>query len=204
MWLLPTRLRPSGLKRFFDCFETTWAKTPGVVFVDEDDPCLNEYLSIHLPEGWTMEIGPRLPVGQRLNAYFKVHPDEPWYGFLADDVMPRTLEWDRALVEEAGRYGLAFCDDTIHGNRHATHFVVGGDLVRQMGWIVLPGLDRIYGDTVWNDIARANGVFRYVKGHVVEHMHFSNQKSKMDATYVKPSSGEDERIYQEWVNSYGK
>jgi hypothetical protein len=196
MWILPSRSRPKNLARFFDAWEKTGASTPGAVLLDADDA--GHYADVKLPAAWVLEVGPRARFDELYGAFYARHPRLPWYGFLADDVVPLTRGWDTRLVDLAGRDGLAYGDDLVNGQRHAAHFVLGGELVRAVGWLLLPGVDRLYGDTAWNDLARERGVLRYAPDVVLEHRHFSTGRAPMDVTYRKPSAEADRRRYEEW------
>lgn len=172
--------------------------TPAWVRLDDDDPMLGGY---ERPPGWTFAVGPRKPLDGIYAEAFAAMPSLGWYGFLADDVLPRTMNWDRILIETAGRDGLAFGDDGINGEAHAAHFVLGGDLVRDIGFLCLPGLSRLYIDTVWCDIARDRNVYRYRPDVKMTHLHFSNGRALMDAVYRKPSGDADRRLYEAWRNT---
>ncbi|HQR41317.1 MAG TPA: DUF115 domain-containing protein, partial [Gemmatales bacterium] len=106
--------------------------------------------------------------------------------------------WDRKLVMAAGRDKIAYCDDGIWGERHAARYVVGGDLAREIGWLLLPGTKRLYGDNAMNDIGRKKGCMVYLPDVLVEQMHFSNGKAPLDKTYEKPEAWDDRRVYEEW------
>ncbi len=190
MWLVPSR-RPHNLRRLANA----WGAAPAWIRLDDDDPMLGGY-SFH--PGWTVAVGPRKPLCGVYEEAFETYPDLDWYGFLADDVLPE-VNWE-SLIETAGRDGLAFGDDGINGERHAAHFVLGGDLVREVGFLCLPGLSRIYIDTVWCDIARAKGVYRYRPDVKMPHLHFSNGRALMDATYRKPRRDADRALYEAWRN----
>ncbi|MFQ5622446.1 MAG: hypothetical protein ACE5FS_03520 [Paracoccaceae bacterium] len=159
--------------------------------VDYDDPELAAYHGLKLGDSWDIVTGPRKPLSAIYNEF---PPDWPWYGFIGDDVMPETPEWEDVMVSAAGSDGMAHPSDPAH-------FVLAGALVREMGWIALPGLDRIYIDTVWKDIAEARGVLRDV-GPVLSHRHFSNGGAVMDATYRKRRNVEDRAVYKAWRRSF--
>jgi len=152
---------------------------------------------MELPHGWRIVVGHRGPLSDIYNAAYERNPDEPWHGFIADDVVPITHGWDTRLIEVAGSDGMAVPagGETTGG---CPHFVIGGDLVRSMGWLSLPGLDRIYIDTVWRDVATDLGVLRRVPEVVLEHRHFSNKKARIDATYLKHRKAQDKIIYDNW------
>lgn len=192
MWIFPSRGRPQNIDRLIKAYQQTGAITPVWLRLDDDDPQPD-----HKCEYWTVEKGPRLPLSEIYNEAFKKFPNEPWYGFISDDVVPKTHGWDWALITAAGSYGMAVPagGDTTGGT---PHFVIGGQLVRSMGWLALLGLDRLYIDTVWADIARERGVLRFLPEVVLEHRHFSNKKALFDRTYVKNSKKQDKIIYQTW------
>lgn len=176
--------------------------TPAIVRLDDDDPMLQGYKDLsNWPHDWEIIIADRIPLGDIYNSALNAMPDLEWYGFLADDVVPETFGWDRLLIKAAGSFGLAFGDDGINGETRATHFVLGGDLVRRVGYLALPGLDRTYIDTVWNDIAHKRVVSRYLPDVKMTHKHFSNRTALMDQTYRKPAKARDRALYQEWRNT---
>lgn len=197
MWFVPSRSRPHNLARL----ARIGVRSPVLVRLDDDDPMLAGY---EAPHGWTLEVGPRFPLSALYNDFFAARPDLGWYGFLADDVTPETPGWEEALITAAGKDGLAFGDDGINGERHAAHFVLGGDLVRAVGVLSLPGLERLFIDTFWNVVAQRLAVFRYLPHVRMTHRHFSNRKALMDATYRKPGKENDRAIYEAWSREFHK
>ena len=197
MWILPSRSRPHNLLRLIDAWKKTGASTPVLLCIDFDDPCLKQYETIEIPPEWSVAVGLRGPLSNIYNNSYKRHQNDPWFGFIADDVVPITNGWDVKLIETAGSDGMAVPagGETTGG---CPHFVLGGDLVRSVGWLSLPGLDRIYIDTVWGKIARSRGVYREVQNVKLEHRHFSNGKALMDSTYRKHNKEKDKIIYDNW------
>lgn len=170
------------------------------MLVDDDDPLLDAYRSMALPPRWSLVEGPPGPLSLIYSRFFAMRPGEPWYGFLADDVVPETGGFDRALVAVAGNDGMAVPagGETTGGT---PHFVLAGSLAREMGWLSLPGLSRLYIDTVWADVARARGTLRYRPEITLAHLHFSNGGALFDRTYRKPSGHRDRDIYTAWKDS---
>ena len=197
MWILPSRSRPHNISRLVDAWILTGASTPVELCLDLNDPCLRQYLSMPLPSGWSVVTGERDGLSRVYNDAFARHPEESWHGFIADDVVPLTDSWDVKLIEAAGRDGMAVPAGG-HDPNGAPHFVLGGDLVRSMGWLCLPGLDRLYIDTAWQRIAEERGVLRRVPDVVLEHRHFSNKRARIDATYLKHRKTQDKLIYDNW------
>lgn len=201
MWILPSRGRPENLKRFFDAYRETGADSKGVVCVDDDDRTIREYINTWLPRGWKLSVAEPIGLGPRINEQVQNYPNEPWYGTLSDDVIPRTVGWDKILIEKAGSDGMAYGADGIVDEARFTHGVLGGDLVRSLGWIILPGLQRLYGDNALTDIGKERGVLRYCPEVMLEHLHFSNGKAPVDETYKKPEAASDQKIYEHWQRS---
>jgi len=196
MWILPSRGRSQNIHRLMDAYERTGATTPVWFRLDDDDPN-PEYHH----ENWTMDTGPRLPLSEIYAEAYDKFPDSDWYGFIADDVVPITSNWDQELIDIAGHDGMAVPagGDTTGG---CPHFVLGGELVRSIGWLALPGLDRLYIDTVWKDIAEQRGVFRYMPQIILEHRHFSNGQALFDLTYRKNNKVQDKVIYESWKRNF--
>lgn len=186
MWVIPTRGRPQNISRLLEAFDKTGATTPVLLRLDDDDK-----LTYKTP--WTIEIGPRLPLSNYYNEAYQKAPDTPWWGFIGDDVVPETPGWDVALIKAAGSDGMA-----VPKGEGTPHFVLGGKLVQSVGWLALPGLDRLYIDTVWHDIAKKRGVLRYCPDVILRHHHFSNGKALFDQTYRKERKAQDKLIYETW------
>lgn len=145
-------------------------------------------------------IGLRLPFSDLYAEAYQRAPQRPWYGFIADDVVPETPGWDAALIEVAGLDGMAVPAGG-HDPQGAPHFVLGGDLVREIGWLAMPGFDRLYIDTVWMDIATKRGVLRRAPEVVLSHHHFSNKLARGDETYRKHRKDQDRALYETWRKS---
>ena len=174
---------------------------PAVLVLDDDDPLLAGYGECERPSSWRTLIGARRRLGELYNLVFDLIPDAPCYGFLCDDAVPLTPGWDIALAAIAGTDGLA----APAGGHHPTiapHFCLGGDLVRDTGWLALPGLDRLYIDRVWHDIARATGVYRAAPEVVIEHRHFSTGQALYDSTYRKDHKDDDRAAYRAWRHTF--
>ena len=195
MWIIPTRARPHNISRLVEAYVKTGASTPVELCVDVDD--LDSYKNIDIPSEWRIAVGDRAPLSVIYNNAYARHKEEPWFGFIADDVVPITNEWDIKLIEVAGYDGMSVPDggETTGG---CPHFVLGGELVRSVGWLSLPGLDRLYIDTAWGVIAKSKGVYREIHDVKLEHRHFSNGKAMMDSTYRKLNKEHDKFIYDNW------
>ena len=97
MWILPTRSRPDNCQRLVKHWKETNSSTPVLVRLDHFDPFLKELLKIDWPDTFIISVGEREGVAKATNEVFLKYPNEPWYGFLADDFIPRTEFWDLKL-----------------------------------------------------------------------------------------------------------
>ena len=173
--------------------------TPVWIRVDEDDTTLADYKALTLPAGWVLRVGPRKPLSEVYNETFKLFRGGPdWYGFIGDDVVPETPGWDTKLIWAAAASSMAVPSGS-DTTGPCPHFVLGRRLPESTGWLCLPGLNRLYIDTVWHGIAKAKGAYREVPEVILSHYHFSNGKALFDRTYKKPNPEHDKRIYREWI-----
>lgn len=206
MWILPTRSRPSSCLRFIDAWHKTQASTTVYVRLDNDDPELNELINLPWPGTFTIAVGPRLGISRAMNELFEKFPNEPWYGFLADDLLPQTPNWDLLLAEQAGSLNISYPNDQGSNITLPTHPVVGGDLVRAIGWFGFPHTHHYFVDTVWQFLGeKLDNIYRL--DHVlVEHLHHSFEKSTKDQIYQEASekSRADKQAYRAWCKSEGK
>lgn len=202
MILIPSRGRPLSLKRFLFYYCTTGATEPGTVLLDRDDA--HNYENIGTPPGWQFVIhGDRAPITEITNRGMSMYPDSPYYGVLADDVIPHTDQWDKKLKDACIPNGVSWGDDGIHGEGLCSHMFMGGDLARAQGYISWPGVKAWCADNLWMDMAKALGTAKYLRDVKIEHMHPSNGKAANDPTYeeARPHNQGDVEAYQRYHNS---
>lgn len=191
MWLLPSRGRPHLAARLFEKGDF---KTPGLLLVDRDDA--PNYKWIRLPDGWEVNVGPRMYLSEKLNLGFKYKPDEPWYGILNDDHVPKTQGWDLRLVEAVKSQKIVWPLDN-YADRISTP-VFDGDLVRALGWVAPPELRHFYIDDVHELLAECLGCLR-LESVMVSHEHVNAGRMRPDRTYLeRPNNQQDRTAYMKW------
>lgn len=174
-----------------------------IIRLDEDDPKLEDYLKLIYPDEWIVIIGEQVKAAGAMREAFKEFPNEPYYGFLGDDAIPRTLYWDTELALSAEDWFIAYPDDLLQGKISATHPVCGGELLRALGQWTLPCLTHLYIDTVLDHIGRELSLLRWRPDVILEHCHWSVGKSEKDETYERVWNGknyhtEDHLCFNHW------
>lgn len=176
-----------------------------LVRCDDDDPCLPQYQRIDYPANCLFKVGPQVKMAGAMEEAFISHYDESFFGFMGDDTIPRTANWDVELQKSAGDWLISYPDDLL--SKDPTHPFIGGELVRAVGFWALPGLTHLYTDTVWGYLGKLYGNLVHRPDVILEHMHFSVGKSAFDSTYERcihgvPYAARDKERFEQWANHY--
>ena len=201
MWILATRSRVNNCKRFIKAWKETQSSTSVYVRLDECDPELELMKALPWPIEFNVVVGLRARIGQAMQEMFNTYPNEPWYGLLADDAIPRTKNWDRRLVESAGLTSISYADEVWEKKARICHPCVGGDLVRFVGFFGLPVVKHWGTDTVWERIHHECGLNNKQEDVILEHAHFSFNQASLDRTYEESQAlkSEDRAAYRQWM-----
>lgn len=191
MWLVPSKGRPHLARRLFD--EAKF-KEPGILILRAEEE-LN-YRSVSIPPGWRRMATDPSHLSDVLNRAVKKWPDEPWYGILNDDHLPKTEGWERAVIDAAGQHGIAWPHDN-YAKRISCH-VKGGELVRSLGWFVCPRMKHFWLDDADELIAAVVGG-TYLPHVVVSHEHVNAGRMPVDRTYMeRPPNAADKAAFEKW------
>ena len=168
---------------------------------------LAEYQTIQIPSNFSLIVRQPAWFADDVNdLYTRLYPDEEVYGFVGDDVIPQTKNWDAILIEAAMKHGVSWPNDLIttpgHDKRWG-HWFIKGDLLRAVGYFAPSGVYHFYTDVVWMEIADRLGIGVYLPDVILEHMHFSNGKAEHDETYKshKLHAEEDKKAFEKWQSS---
>ncbi len=173
-WMLGTS-RPRGTSRYLSDDDS---RRKGLYFV-WFLPTAGRKFSKRILEGnpYIAFDHERKGVARLANHFYQTFPAEPWYGFICDDMVPRTDHWHTELAYAAGNDRIAICDDLgvpqFYSNklRCGSCFVLGGDLVRAAGFFLPPWCTQRGVDTVWNRLARKFDLFKYREDVIVENLY---------------------------------
>ncbi len=218
IWLLSTRGRPKQAQATIDACQKAGMTSQGVVYVDEDTGL---YDRLRLPANWTIHREPEwLSLQGSMSWCFDSYPDATRYGWLADDVRPRTKGWDKLLEAAAGGWRLAYARDLWmsendfdvqrlqRGTDLSSGLCWGGNLVREVGWWAFPPVKQAGIDTAWTALIAPLELHAYCKDVIVEHLNWRTGKRPKDHIDSWDADGvpyidQDIVARNEWVNSAG-
>lgn len=200
MIILPSKGRPLNLQRFIRVYKETAASLPIWVILDASDAY--RYDDIDLPSHWKRLTAPAgMPIGGIFNLIFSKYPNEPYYGMVADDVVPETSGWDVIMAELCQPDKIVWGCDSIQNEKLPVHPFIGGDLVRKLGWWSAPGLKHWFVDNAWKNIADALECGIYLPQVKMTHLHHINGRAQIDRTYrEQPTHAVDEQAYFKFIN----
>lgn len=189
--IVPSRGRPRQLREMVEAVYATAATDVAVYLgLDDDDPA--DYLAEFLGREWDLWAcrGERKSLSAWTNHLAAQVLDSPaaprWLASLGDDHRPRTRGWDRKLIEaieDLGGSGIAYGNDLLQGAALPTAWVVSSDIVRTLGWMMLPACAHMYVDNATLELGRALDRIVYRPDVIVEHLHPDAGKAARDASY---------------------
>lgn len=207
LWLLPSRGRVfDKLPRFLAAAIATGISTPGAVLVDDEDYARNAdaYDALILPKDWTVHCvrGGSLGAATR-QGFADLCVDAQWVGFLADDLVPETLGWDRHVIDQLNGHNFVSTNDGLHAPQKASGAIAfSAEFVEAMGGIFPGNLSHMYVDDAWERLGRAAPCWTVLMNVMVRHVHVSVTGQK-DATtdHTNTFWDLDERRYVDWCES---
>lgn len=200
MWILTSLGRPDRIRKVVDSY--AWGfETQVILALWSGDARLREYLRQEWPENWRVETISRRGNGPTYNKILDRYPNEPCYGFLADDAILDEQGMLRQLEQEAGDWNVAYANDKHWGARLPTMPCIGGDLVRAVGFLAPEFLTHWAIDNAWGVIGERLGALRYRADLTYTHLNPAFGTAPDDSTYqwARNLSPEWERVYRGWM-----
>jgi len=163
-----------------------------MVCVDDDDPTLpnykdmmGEFISerVYLAVG----LGSKTMISVLNNAAINNADYYDFLGFAGDDHRFVTDNWDLAMTDSMRKNNaiVGYANDLYPHNDLPTSVVVDSILVRALGFLAPPELIHMYADNFWLDIGNELQSIEYFPDVVIEHMHYTVNKSNRDADYLR-------------------
>lgn len=200
MWILTSLGRPERIRAVAETY--AWGRESRVMLtLYEHDKRLPDYLAQRWPSNWSIEIVPMLGNGPTYNEMLRRYPDEPQYGFLADDALLDIQGMLRMLEDAAGEWFVAYSNDKHHGDKIPTMPCLGGELVRAVGYLSPPNLIHWAIDCAWGEIGKRLNALRYFDLLTYTHLNPIWGTAPDDRTYqlARANSHDYERLFRSWM-----
>jgi hypothetical protein len=217
LYIVPSRGRPNNVNELINAFRDTRNFMHLHVALDADDPELPGYhevmkrqntrnidwfhCSILIRHGGDGMVG---VLNRVVEKYVIPNTAYKYVGFMGDDHLPRTKDWDWELSEEIDKGNLvAYGNDLFQRGNLPTAVLLDANIVRNLGYMAPPTLRHLYVDNVWKLWGTRTGRMSYRDDIVVEHMHPVIYKAPTDARYDAVNNGEmwtrDEAAYHAYL-----
>lgn len=190
--IVPTRERPHKVQEFYNCFIENSDITDLCFAIDADDN--SKYPELNHPKVFfdkNININKQYGLGPPLNIVAKKYCNNYDYiGFAGDDNRIRTNQWDIKLIQRISdiRYVIASGSDLFRHDKLPTWVVIDSAIIKILGFMSPPTIQHLYIDNFWKDLGEKLNTFKYYDDIVIEHMHYSNNKSTKDKIYSEVNS----------------
>ena len=183
MWILSSLSRPDRIRDLVTSY--AWGGESQVVLsLYEKDDRLSEYAAAQWPAGWVIQVVNMLGNGPTYNEILRRYPNEPCYGFLADDTLLDVPGMLAGLEAEAGEWGVAYANDQHHGAAIPTMPCLGGELARAVGYLSPPNMIHWGIDAIWGEIGKHTNALRYRPDLTYTHLNPVWGTAPDDRTYA--------------------
>lgn len=191
LMVVPSRSRSHKIPLLVQSYLDTQTGYADLCIALDDDDAFNYDMS---DSRIIWEVNPRMRMIPTLNFIADKYLNEyKAIGFMGDDHLPRTKGWDAEFLHKINsNYGFAVCygNDLLQGDKMATAGVLGSELIRTLGYMVIPTLTHLFADVFWCDLGKATDTLHYFPDIVIEHMHYINGKAQKDNAYAEVNSTE--------------
>lgn len=200
--IVPTRNRPKNVKEFYEEFDKNTSDSTTLCFaIDEDD--LSEYDKDSMPRAiW--EVNERMGMAATLNyVASKYCKNYDYITFMGDDHRVRTKDWDLELTKDRPVNLVAYGNDLLQGANLPTAVLMDSRIIDILGYMSPPVLKHMYLDNFWKSLGTALQTLTYRDDVIIEHMHYSINKSEQDQTYQECNDPEiyshDNKMYNLYI-----
>lgn len=198
--ICPTKNRPDLCQQMLKSFKDTITEDTKIIFtLEEDENKYQEYKNLFSLENVTFFECPPKNLTSHINDMVSIFPDYDFYMIINDDVIFNTKGWDKALTSKKG---INYGNDLLQGSTLPTFPCVSAEIVRSLGYIQSPFVERYYGDTILNFIGRETKCLNYFPAVQIEHIHYLNKKRIQDSSDTNME--EDMINFAKWIQTQSK
>jgi hypothetical protein len=196
--IVPSRNRNSKCLNFYESFKDNTLTSRFCFALDDDDAHNYDFID---DEKVFYEINPRMGMNKTLNYVANKYVNEYDYiCFMGDDFRCRTYAWDNILLAYISdiKYGIVYGNDLLQMEYLPTSVMMDSEIIKKLGYMSPLKMNHMYIDNYWKKLGETLGTLRYVPEVILEHMHFSNNKSELDDIYREVNSQEitEKDIYE--------
>ncbi len=203
MFLLPSLGRPHRLATFIESYRDCEETQPVYLVLDANDPRLSEYQKLELPSSWKTKITTTKYCNKIGNEFFMEHRNLRFYGALNDDVTLETYKGLTELVKHSEPFTICWPNDCGQESAYPCFFVVGGDLVRTIGYLAPPGLLHNGAEGMYLEIGKRLKLLRYHPEIILKHHHPAWNRGEQDETWkhTVEASKITPKVFDEWMKN---
>jgi len=134
--------------------------------------------------------------------------DYEYLGFIGDDHFPITEGWNSRMYDclvNNGKFSMVYGNDLRSNDKLCAHVIMDARYVIQLGYFAHPSLSHLFCDDIWMYMGKRRNNLHYLPDVIIEHLHYSVQKSQYDYMYMINNTTElyrsSEIIYKNLINS---
>jgi hypothetical protein len=204
--------RPNMLKEMIETFKETKSEgTELLIYLHEDDPCINDYFPVVKNCNYILDAH-RMLCKVMNYIVFEVFPEISYYHLICDDHRYRTKGWDniltKTLKEKYNDIGFTCGADLINaGNwylcEHPSAEMWSWKFVKALGYVHPRDFDAFGGDFYTKDISKSLNALNFVPEVVIEHLWYGGCGKKTDKNieegYSLEAQARGTAVYEKWV-----
>lgn len=133
-----------------------------------------------------------------------------YIGFMGDDVLPRSENWLEIILSELekNKLSIVYGNDLIHGEGLPTSVFMDSKIIKELGYMALPGAKQLFTDNYWKALGEELGTLSYLPHVILEHMHPLVGKAEYDSVYDESYSEQrwqwDRNIFDQHMSNQFK
>jgi|DEB0MinimDraft_6_1074348.scaffolds.fasta_scaffold11063_3 hypothetical protein len=190
--IIPSRssggIRNRSIKDLIESWKVTTSGASDVLLgLDEDD---HHYYQPRYSDV-IYDINQNLNLVPKINLLsMKYVDDYKYFFFMGDDHRFRTPGWEEKFLDQARGMDNSICfgDDGNPNNHLPTSVFITSKTIKKLGYFAPPCLKHMYADNFWLELGNKLGCLKYFSDVLIEHMHHSLGKSKLDKQYERVDS----------------